>query len=136
MQLNVLIVDDSWAMRRFVLKQVRACGPIVGECFEAGNGEEALARLREEKVDIVLSDINMPGMDGIELAKAIRLAEETSHIAVVIISSDPAASRERECRSLGAIGYVEKPFSPHKLLKEMERLFGLAEVLVETRTRT
>ena len=136
MPLNVLVVDDSWAMRRFVLKQVRACGPIVGECFEAGNGEEALARLREEKVDIVLSDINMPGMDGIELAKAIRAAEDTSHIAVVIISSDPANSREHECRSLCAIGYVEKPFSPHKLLQELERLFGLAEVLVETRTHT
>lgn len=135
MQLNVLVVDDSWAMRRFVLRQVRACGPIVGKCFEAGDGREALERLVQHEINLVLSDINMPGMDGIELAKAIRAQPTTEHIPVVIISSDPANSRERECRALGAIGYVEKPFSPHKLLQEMERLFGLAELLVDSRAR-
>lgn len=133
MQLNVLVVDDSWAMRRFVLKQVKACGPIVGECFEAENGQAALDALRAEKIDLVLSDINMPEMDGIELARAIREAPDLQNIPIVVISSDPADSRESECRALGAIGYVEKPFSPHKLLQEMERLFGLAEVLVSAR---
>jgi len=108
---------------------------MVGECFEAGDGREALERLDQQEINLVLSDINMPGMDGIELAKAIRAQPATEHIPVVIISSDPANSRERECRALGAIGYVEKPFSPHKLLQEMERLFGLAEILVDSRIR-
>jgi len=133
MQLNVLVVDDSWAMRRFVLKQVKACGPIVGDCFEAEDGRSAVEALRKQKVDLVLSDINMPEMDGVELARTIRESEDLRHIPIVMISSDPASARESECRSLGAIGYVEKPFSPHKLLQEMERLFGLAEVLVSAR---
>ena len=130
MKLNLLVVDDSWAMRKFVVKQARAVGDVVGEVREAGNGKEALAALKTEPADVVLCDINMPEMDGLELAKALREDPSLESIPVIIISSDPALSREAEFRQLGAIGYIEKPFTPVKLSSEFERLFGLARLLV------
>ena len=132
MKLKALVVDDSWAMRKFIVRQARASADLIAECHEAGNGREALEELKKTPIDIVLCDINMPEMDGLELARAMRDDPDLRSIPVIIISSDPALSREEEFRQLGAIGYVEKPFTPAKLSAELERLLGLAKLLIAT----
>ena len=132
--MNVLIVDDSWAMRKFVLKQIRASGAPIEGCLEAGDGEQALELLRAQPVDVVFTDIHMPKMNGLELAQALRADAALKGIPVVVISSDAASVRMTDFQPLGAIGYIEKPFTPKELLGEVERLLGLARVVLTSRS--
>jgi two-component system chemotaxis response regulator CheY len=129
--LRVLVVDDSWAMRKFVVKQVRVGDLEIAEVLEAGDGLEALGILAQSEVSVVITDINMPGMDGLELAAKMREDSALRGIPVILISSDAVAARFNELQDLGAIGYIEKPFTPSKLAGEIQRLFGLAEVLLK-----
>ena len=135
MTLEVLIVDDSWAMRKFILKQLRAAAIEVSGAHEASNGAEALELLERQRVNLVLTDINMPVMDGLELARRIRERPKLAGMPLIFISSDPRGRRDEELRSLGVIGYVEKPFTPAKLLGELDRLMGLAAALESARRR-
>lgn len=124
MAFNVLIVDDSPAMRRVVKRVMEMCGVEVGTYHEAGNGIEALATLRSEWVDLVLTDINMPEMDGEELLLAVRKDETLAAIPVLVVSTDRSESRVQQMISLGANGYVSKPFLPEVLRDEMYRVLG------------
>lgn len=124
MAFNILIVDDSPAMRRVMRRVVDISGVEVGTYFEAGDGLEALAALRSEWVDLVLTDINMPGMDGEELLLEVRNDPMLSAIPVLVVSTDRSEGRVRHMLSLGADGYVSKPFLPATLSQEMYRLLG------------
>jgi two-component system chemotaxis response regulator CheY len=119
---NVLIVDDSPAMRRFVRRVLELTGIEVGKCLEANNGQEALDVLRLEWVDIVLTDINMPLMDGEELLRALKSDSALQSIPVLVLSTDRSESRVRQMLELGAGGYVGKPFLPGDLGGEMTKL--------------
>jgi two-component system chemotaxis response regulator CheY len=109
MAFNILIVDDSPAMRRVVRRVVDIAGVNVGKCLEAANGVEALVILRSDSVDLVMTDINMPDMNGEQL---------------LVVSTDRSEARTRQMISLGADGYVSKPFLPATLSHEMFRLLG------------
>ena len=122
MAYNVLIVDDSPAMRRFVRRVLELTGIEVGKCLEANNGQEALDVLRLEWVDIVLTDINMPLMDGEELLRALKSDSALQSIPVLVLSTDRSESRVRQMLELGAGGYVGKPFLPGDLGGEMTKL--------------
>ena len=124
MAFNILIVDDSPAMRRVVKRVVEMCGVDVGAYHEAGNGIEALATLRAEWVDLVMTDINMPEMDGEELLLEVRKDETLAAIPVLVVSTDRSESRVKQMLSLGANGYVSKPFLPEVLRDEMYRVLG------------
>lgn len=122
MAYNVLIVDDSPAMRRFIRRVLELTGLETGKCLEANNGQEALDLLRTEWVDIVLTDINMPLMDGEQLLRELK-ADATLHtIPVLVLSTDRSESRVKQMMSLGAGGYVGKPFLPGDLGDEMTKL--------------
>jgi two-component system, chemotaxis family, chemotaxis protein CheY len=121
---NVLIVDDSPAMRRFVRRVLELTGIKLGKCLEANNGQEALDLLRLEWVDIVLTDINMPLMDGEELLRALKADDALQQIPVLVLSTDRSESRVRQMLALGAGGYVGKPFLPGELGGEMTKLLA------------
>jgi two-component system chemotaxis response regulator CheY len=124
MSFNILIVDDSPAMRRVVHRVVGLSGVDIGKYLEAGDGREALAVLRSEWVDIVLTDINMPEMNGEELLLAMREDSTLATIPVVVVSTDQSQARITQMMTSGANGYISKPFMPADLCSEMHRLLG------------
>lgn len=115
MQKDVMIVDDSPAMRSFIKRTVVIGGLEVGRCLEAGNGEEALTLLRSNSVDVILTDFNMPVMDGEQFVMNLRQDHELSHVPVIVISTDSTQQRMSRLQSLGVHGYLRKPFTPEKL---------------------
>jgi len=124
MAFNILIVDDSPAMRRVVRRVVGLSGVQVGNYLEAGDGKQALTVLRAEWVDLILTDINMPEMDGEELLVAVRKDDTLKSIPVLVVSTDQTEARIEQMLALGADGYISKPFAPAALSEEMHRLLG------------
>ena len=124
MAYRVLIVDDSPAMRAFVRRVMEMSGFDVSACLEAGDGREALDRLRSERVDAILTDINMPGMDGEELLAELSRDEMFCSIPALVISTDSTRHRIARLLSLGARGYITKPFRPEDLRAGLERILG------------
>jgi two-component system chemotaxis response regulator CheY len=124
MAFNILIVDDSPAMRRVVRRVVEMSGVDVGNYFEAANGIEALAAMQKNWIDLVLTDINMPDMNGEQLLAEIRRDPMLCAIPVLVVSTDRSDARLHQMISLGADGYIAKPFQPATLSEEMCRLLG------------
>lgn len=122
MAFTVLIVDDSPAMRSFVKRVLEMSGFDMSVCHEAGNGKEALELLGNEWVDIVLTDINMPVMNGQEFVQNMAASEALRSIPVIVVSTDRTDDRVREMIALGAKGYVKKPFQPEELREELEKV--------------
>jgi two-component system chemotaxis response regulator CheY len=125
MAYRVLITDDSPAMRAFVRRVIELSGFELSHCFEAGDGEEALSVLRREWVDAILTDINMPGVDGEELLRRLAADEMLRSVPAIVISTDATENRIARLLSLGARGYVTKPFRPETLRSELERILGV-----------
>lgn len=125
MAYNILIVDDSPAMRTFVRRVLDLSGIEIGECQQAENGQSALGVLRKEWIDIVLTDINMPVMDGGCLVREMHVDPALRAIPVVVVSTDKTESRVQEMLELGAKGYVTKPFLPETLREEVEKALGV-----------
>jgi two-component system, chemotaxis family, chemotaxis protein CheY len=125
MAFNILIVDDSPAMRGFVRRVLDLSGIHVGISLNAGNGQEALDLLRTQWVDVILTDINMPTMDGEELLKTLEADESLCTIPVIVVSTDSTQHRVQSMLTLGAKGYVTKPFLPETLREEIEKVLGV-----------
>ncbi len=123
MAFNLLIVDDSGTMRAVIKKTIGATGLQVGKVHEAGDGKEALEVLEQEWVDVILSDINMPQMGGMELLNIIKQDDVLRSIPVIFISTESSQTRMDQAESLGVSAYVKKPFQP-EMIKEI-----LVEVL-------
>lgn len=124
MAFRVLIVDDSTVMRGFIRRIMLLSGLEASAFLEAGDGNEALNVLRREWVDVVLTDINMPGMDGEELLRSLGTDELLKSVPVVVVSTDGTETRIGRMLALGARGYVKKPFLPETLREELERVLG------------
>ena len=112
---NVLIVDDSSVMRKIVGRSLRQAGLDVGQVLEASNGSEALSLARENTLDLVLSDINMPVMDGMEFVRQLRGLESAQQTPVVMITTEAGEAHVVQALSLGASGYIRKPFTPEQI---------------------
>ena len=125
MAFQLMIVDDSAAMRAFIVRVIWLSGLEVGQCVQASNGREALELMRENWIDIVLTDINMPVMNGEELVRCMEQDEMLRNIPVLVISTDGSAHRVQQMMALGAKGFVKKPFSPELLRSNMEELLGV-----------
>ena len=128
MAYSVLIVDDSPVMRSFIRRVMTLSGFEVRECFEASNGEEALAQLGQHRVDVILTDINMPTMNGEELLRRLGADAVLKSVPALVISTDATRGRILRMMSLGAEGYMTKPFSPESLREELERVLGGRDV--------
>ena len=122
MGIRILIVDDSPAMRRFILRVVELSGIEVAGYAEAADGASALQALRAQPADVILTDINMPGMDGEELVRRLQQDPALRALPVLVVSTDATPCRIERMLQLGARGYVTKPFSPEALRKELDRV--------------
>jgi two-component system, chemotaxis family, chemotaxis protein CheY len=109
--ITVLIVDDSSVMRKIVERSLRQAGLEIGQVLEAGNGLEALAVLNQQKVNLVLCDINMPAMDGLEFVKQLSRVEKAKGVPVVMITTEGSEGHVVQALSAGARGYIRKPFT-------------------------
>jgi len=125
MAYRVLIADDSPVMRAFVRRVIELSGFELAECLEASNGQEALEKLRSEWVDAILTDINMPLVDGEELLRRLANDDLLKSIPAIVISTDATRNRIERLLALGARGYVTKPFTPETLRSELERTLGV-----------
>lgn len=128
MAYSVLIVDDSPVMRSFIRRVMTLSGFEVQEYFEASNGEEALTQLGHHRVDVILTDINMPTMNGEELLRRLGADGVLKSIPALVISTDATRDRIFRMMALGAEGYMTKPFSPESLREELERVLGERDV--------
>jgi len=121
---SLLIVDDSTAIRKILLRVLNQTGITLGDVFEAGDGKEALKVLEGRHISLVLSDINMPNMDGIELLRALRAAPQWKDLPVVLITTEGGQGRVEEAAELGATSYVRKPFSADQLRDKLASLLA------------
>lgn len=126
MAFHLMVVDDSPAMREFIVRVIMLSGLDVGLCMQASNGQEAFELLRANWIDLILTDINMPVMNGEQFVCSLKADEMLRTIPVLVISTDGSEHRVQRMMSLGAKGYVRKPFSPEALRKSMEQLLGVS----------
>jgi two-component system, chemotaxis family, chemotaxis protein CheY len=124
-KLKVLIVDDSAVMRKIVERALRQAGLDIGEVLEASNGAEALVEVEKGSLDIILSDINMPVMDGLEFLKNLSKVEAGKGVPVVMITTEGSEARVVEALSVGAKGYIRKPFTPEQVKERVAPLIGV-----------
>src|ERR1700735_4426017 len=113
--IRALIIDDSSVMRKIVERSLRQAGLELNKVTEAGNGAEALAALAKETVDLILCDINMPVMDGLEFVKQLATLESAKGVPVVMITTEGRESHGGRALSCGARGYIRKPFTAEQV---------------------
>jgi two-component system chemotaxis response regulator CheY len=120
--LDVLIVDDSSAIRKILQRVLRQTDLPLGEIHEAGDGSEAVDILKTRSFGLVLSDINMPHMDGLQLLARIKEMDSMKNVPVIMITTEGGQGRVMEAVQLGASGYVRKPFTADQI---KEKLAGI-----------
>ena len=121
-EVRALIVDDSSVMRKIVERALRQAGLESLVVHEAGSGTEGLDLLRGQQVDLILSDINMPSMDGLEFLRQIRLQNLAQGTPVVMITTESSEEHVRQAIQAGARGYIRKPFTAEQV---KERVLSL-----------
>ncbi len=113
---KILIVDDSLTSRMIIKRCFEMAGYYDCEFMEAADGLEGLSLLNEKEVDLVVSDLKMPRMDGTTFIRKLRRRDKTSKIPVIVISSIGNDYEKEKLKSLGVVGVIEKPLSPGKLV--------------------
>ncbi len=124
MESDVMVVDDSAAIRKILTRVLRQTGMAIQTIHEAGDGEEALALMAQHRIDLVLSDINMPKMDGLQLLASLKASPQWRKVPVVMITTEGGETKVAEAVRLGAAGYVRKPFTADQI---KEKLVGILE---------
>jgi two-component system chemotaxis response regulator CheY len=120
-----LVVDDSKTIRAIIIKTLNLTGLEINQIFEAGNGQEALDCLKKNWIDLVLSDLNMPVMTGIEMVTAMEKDGLLKEIPVIVISTDGSSKRIEKLKSKGIREYIRKPFTPESIGKVIDRVLGV-----------
>jgi two-component system chemotaxis response regulator CheY len=115
MPADVLIVDDSAAIRKILQRILKHAQLPVGEIFEAGDGLEALDVLRANTIALVLTDINMPNMDGLRFLGEVRGDDRWKELPVVVITTEGSEQKVMEAVKLGASAYLRKPFTTEQI---------------------
>ncbi|MGA8728260.1 MAG: response regulator [Terracidiphilus sp.] len=114
-EVRALIVDDSTVMRKIVERALRQAGLDTLVVHEAANGTEGLDLLRTKKVDLILSDINMPSMDGLEFLRQLRAQNLAPGVPVVMITTESSEEHVKQAILAGAQGYIRKPFTAEQV---------------------
>lgn len=125
MALDVLIVDDSTAIRKILQRVLLQTDFPLGKVLEAGDGVEALEILKANKVGLILSDVNMPKMDGLQLLSKVKADPEYRDIPMVMVTTEGSQAKVMEAVSLGAAGYIRKPFTADQINEKLTGLFSL-----------
>jgi two-component system chemotaxis response regulator CheY len=123
--IRILIVDDSSVMRKILERSMRVAGIELSSVHQAGDGAEALAVLAENKVDLILCDINMPVMDGLEFVKQLPGVKNAEGAPVIMITTEGSESHVVQALSAGAKGYIRKPFTPEQVKEHVLPLLGV-----------
>ncbi len=119
---RILAVDDSPAMRQMVSVTLRSGGHDVLEAFD---GCDALDIAKKQPaVDLVITDINMPNMDGITLVKELRLLAHYRGVPLLVLTTEASVQKKQEGKAAGATGWIVKPFNPERLLETVARVVG------------
>ena len=129
MDSDVLVVDDSAAIRKILTRVLRQTGMAIQTIHEAGDGQEALAVMAQHRIDLVLSDINMPKMDGLQLLASLKASPQWQKIPVVMITTEGGETKVAEAVRLGAAGYVRKPFTADQIKEKLVGILGSAVAL-------
>lgn len=122
MPLDVLIVDDSAAIRKILHRVLEQTDLQIGKVWEASDGMEGLAVLAANQVGLILSDINMPNMNGIEMLAKIKENNALTQAPIIMVTTEGSQEKVMQALELGARGYVRKPFTPDQI---KEKLVGL-----------
>jgi two-component system, chemotaxis family, chemotaxis protein CheY len=127
MKYKMLVVDDSLPMRSIIIRTIKASGFNNADFLEAGNGKEALDVLGNEWVDLVVTDYNMPDMNGIELIHEMKQDEILNAIPVLVVTTEGSQQKVEEFIQKGAAGYVKKPFTPEVIRTQLTKILGEVE---------
>jgi two-component system chemotaxis response regulator CheY len=120
-----MIVDDSGAMRAVIKKVITISGFKINNCYEAANGREALEKLKQNWVDVIISDVNMPEMNGLELLKSLSQDPLYRSIPAIIVSTEGSSERMKEALEGGAKGFIKKPFQPEEIKNVLHNVIGV-----------
>ncbi len=115
----IMVVDDSASMRRVIGIALKGAGY---DIIEGCDGKDALAKLTGQKVHMIISDVNMPVMDGIAFLKAVKQLPAYKFTPVIMLTTESAEEKKREGQAAGARAWVVKPFQPEQLVNAVQRL--------------
>lgn len=121
MGLHVLVVDDSAVMRKILERALRQAHVEIEQVVEACDGADALERMKSAAIHVIFSDVNMPKMDGLEFLKQLKLSADYKKVPVVMVTTEGTEAKVMEALSLGAAGYIKKPFTPVQMQEALER---------------
>ncbi len=116
MSVNVLIVDDSVTIRLMIKKVLSiSLGDVLGNVYEASDGISALSKIADNDITLMMVDLNMPRMNGMQLISRLKSNPKYSDIPIVVISTEGSEERIKELEELGISGYIRKPFRPEQI---------------------
>lgn len=118
---RILIVDDSASMRNMVTATLQSAGH---QIKDAADGQQAFNTAKGDKFDAVITDLNMPVMNGLELVKNLRTLPSYKYTPILLLTTESSAEKKSEGRSVGATGWLVKPFNPEKLLATVSKVLG------------
>ncbi len=118
---TILAVDDSASMRQMVSFTLKGAG---FDVIEAADGKQALDKSKTTSFDLVLSDVNMPVMDGIELVKNLRTLPDYKFTPILMLTTESAGEKKMQGKNAGATGWLVKPFNPEQLLATIKKVMG------------
>ncbi|MEO5364841.1 MAG: response regulator [Magnetococcus sp. WYHC-3] len=118
---KIMTVDDSSSVRQMVALTLKGAGY---EVSEAVDGKDALEKLKKATVDAVITDLNMPNMDGITLIKGLRALPQYKFTPIIMLTTESQATRKAEGKEAGATGWIVKPFKPQQLLDVLKKVLG------------
>ena len=124
MAFNILLVDDSNVVKAVLFKILSQSSLPINQIYDAANGAEALEVLELHSMDLVVADINMPVMDGVEMIEWMHADTRFNHIPVVVISTEGSSSRIDKLRDLGIKAYIRKPFSSDEITTTFSDILG------------
>jgi len=123
--LRALIVDDSSVMRKIIERSLRQAGLGITAVLEAGNGADPLTLLADNRVELILCDINMPVMNGLEFVKQLSGVENVHGVPIVMITTEGSESQVVQALAAGARGYIRKPFTAEQVKEHVLPLLGV-----------
>jgi len=118
---NILAVDDSSSMRQMVTFTLKGAGHQV---TEAADGQEALNKAKSQQFDLIITDVNMPVMDGITFIKNLRTEVNYKFTPMLMLTTESAADKKSQGKAAGATGWIVKPFNPDQLLNTVSKVLG------------
>ena len=117
----IMTADDSASVRQMVSFTLKQNGY---EVIEAVDGKDALTKLSSQKVDMLITDLNMPNMDGLGLIRGVRAGTLNKFIPIIMLTSESQDSKKREGKAAGATGWIVKPFKPEQLIAVIKKVLG------------